>query len=686
MSEGFFELFGLPMAAGRAFTADDFAAPPGSRAILSQRAWRSMFGGNPGIVGSTIRIARGSALVVGIAPASFDVPHDADLWFAEHMAESIGHAYDGFVRLKPGLAPAAIQRGLGPMWAELARKYPDFEVNRAFTIRPLLDTLVGDLGPILVMAFAATGLLLVLAIVNVANLQVARGTARRREIAVRAALGATRADLLRPLLAEASIVAAAATGAGLILAQASIRAVVLLGGAALPRVEGMRVDPRVVAFSVVVMVVAALVVALVPASTMSMASLADLANEGGRGSQQGPATRRILGVMVVAEVTLAIALVAGAGRLIISMENLLAIDPGFASEGRLAVDVVLPREYLNPERGAVWSQQAEERLRSIGATAVATASSLPLRHEWDSTVFVDISGRPVDLEHRPNGRLRTVSPSFFEVCRIKIAAGRGFTIDDRRGGAPVVVINRAWARMFMPDRDPLGERVDPGAFWTRVDGKVVKHDAAIVGIVEDVPYVDLTKVAEPTVYVSSAQVGMLRQSLVVMTADGRPERLVPQIRTQLGGLDPRVPIDVELMSHAVSGSLLWPTLGLILMGTFGVAALVLAATGVFGVIAFVAAQRSGEMAVRLALGAPRGHIFRLVMAYGGVLALQGLACGVLLAWWMGQLMGTYVYRVSATNVLALGGAAVLVLAVSVAATLPSARRAALIAPADVLKS
>ena len=462
-------------------------------------------------------------------------------------------------------------------------------------MRPLLEAIVGDLGPILVMAFAATALLLVLAMVNVANLQVARSTTRKREIAVRAALGATRWDLLRPLLAESSLIAAAAMALGLPLAYGAVRTIVIIGGTALPRVAGMHLDPRAVVFSAVVMVVAALVVGLVPASTMDTANVAELANEGGRGGQHGPTTRRALGLMVVAEVTLAIALVAGAGRLLLSMQHLMAIDPGFASEGRLAIDVLLPgRTYRAPGPAAAWSQQADERLRALGAIAVGAASSLPLRHEWDYTVFVDVTNRPTDPSQRPNGRLRTVSPGFFDTCRIKIVAGRGFSDDDRREGAPVVLINRAWARTFIPDRDPLRERVDPGAFVTRVDGKVVRHDAAIVGIVEDVPYADLTKAAEPTVYVSDTQVTMVRKSIVITTADGHPERLVPQIRSALNKLDPQVPVDFELLSHAVSTSLTWPTLGVLLMTTFGIAALALAATGVFGVIAFVAAQRSGE--------------------------------------------------------------------------------------------
>jgi hypothetical protein len=448
---------------------------------------------------------------------------------------------------------------LPPMWDALAKKYPDQAKNRIFVMRPLLDSMVGDLGPIVLIAFAAGGLLLLLAVVNVSNLLLARGTACARETAVRSALGASRWDLLRPLLAESLLMAIAAAAVGLLLASAAIRAIILIGGTALPRVEGMQLDPRVFGFSAIVMLAAGVLVALVPSATLPRVNLVEAVNEGGRGGFQGRATRRALGAMVVVEVTLAMALVAGAGRLLLSMQNLLAIKPGFSSEGRLAIDVLLPSApYGDPARLAAWSGEAEERLRALGATAVGVASSLPLRHEWDSTAFVDITNRPTDPASRPNGRVRVVSPGFFEVFRIPIVAGRSFTAGDRRNGAPVVLVNVAWARKFLPNLDPLRERVNPGRFVSRINQRYVTRDAEII-------------------------------------------------------------------------------------------------------------------------------VFRIVVLHGGQLTLQGLVSGILLAWWMGELMGNYVYQVSPANWTVLGGSAAIVLATSVGATLPIARRAAGTRPAEVLR-
>ena len=424
----------------------------GSRIVLSHHAWRTIFGADPDIVGHTIRFLDGpGSLVVGIAPAAFAIPRDADLWFVMPPSDTIGHAYDGFIRLKPGATPEMVQARLGGMWDALAKQYPDQDKNRVFVMRTLLTTIVGDLGPVVVIAFVATGVLLLLAMVNVATLLLARASTRGREIGVRTALGATRGDLLTQLLAESLTIAVAATFVALPLALIAVRSIVAIGGSRLPRLDGLQIDLRVFAFSAVTMIVAGIVVGLVPLATLSKGGLTTLLNEGGRGALHGRATRRLLGGMIVAEVALAVALVAGAGRLLLSMNNLLTMDPGFSAEGRLAIDVNLPvRPYrAEPDRIYAWQADVDARLRALGATGVGIASSAPLRHEWDSTAFVDITGRPTDPANRPNARERIVSPGFFDVMGMKMVAGRAFTETDRRGGDPVVIVNEAWARKFL---------------------------------------------------------------------------------------------------------------------------------------------------------------------------------------------------------------------------------------------
>ena len=308
-----------------------------------------------------------------------------------------------------------------------------------------------------------------------------------------------------------------------------------------------------------------------------------------------------------------------------------------------------------------------------------------MRREWDSTLFTDIVGRPTEPRYRPNARERIVNPDFFDALGIKTLVGRTFTAADQLDSAPVVVINDAWRRRFVPNLDPLRERIATGLFGR--PGRPEGPDGAeIIGVVADVQFTDVMQPAEPTLYIVDAQLPLWRRSLVITTADGHPERLTSEIRAALTRLDPSVPIDIALMSSSESPSLVWSKLGLFLMGTCGFIAICLAWVGVFGVVAYAVTQRTGEMAVRLALGATRSKVFALVMGHGARLAAIGLVAGVALAWWLGQLMARYVYHVSAANLAVLGGSAALIMAVTVIAMLPPARRASAVKPARVFRT
>lgn len=688
VSEGFFELFGVPMAMGRAFTPEDHRSTTVRAAVVSYRAWRTLFSGDAAILGKTVRLATGGpVVVVGVAPEAFDAPHDTDLWVAAEFPVNIGHAYDAYVRLKPGTRPEAVQSALGPMWESLAQKYPDSAKNRIFVFRPLLATIVGNVGPIALIAFAATALLLVLAIANVASLLLARGASQARDLAVRVAIGATRWHLIRQLLAESMVIAVSAAAIGIPLAYGAIRAIAVIGGAAFPRTDGLRFDPIVALFATGVMMLAGIAVGLLPALTSTDVRLTTVTNEAGRGGMQSARTRRLLGALVVCEVTLAVALVAGAGRLLMSASNLLAVDPGFSAEGRLVIDALLPRTtYGDPARLAAWNADVTRRLQELGATQVGMATSLPLRRELDSTTFTDIVGRPVEPRYRPNGRIRIVNPQLLDSLGIRVRLGRGFTNDDRAGGEPVMMVNEAWVAKFLPaGTDPLRERID-GLFFRRVENnRVEPQSAAIVGVVADVRYSSLDKTPEPTVYFVDAQRAALRRSYVVTTADGQPERLIPQIREAMRQIDGQVPLQFDTMANVVTSSLMWSRLGVLLMVTFGVVSLLLTGAGVFSVMAFVGAQRHGEMAVRLSLGATRGGVFRLMLGQSVRYAVLGVVIGTGVAWWTGRLMMSYVFDVGAGNALVLGGSMVAVILVTLAAALAPARSAACVDASRALR-
>ena len=689
VSEGFFELFGVPMALGHAFSADDYSSNSVRSAVLSAHAWRTVFSANAGIVGQRVVLSSGPVMVVGVAPDTFDVPHDVDFWIASRFPETIGHGFDAYVRLTPGTSVATVQSSLGAMWQALAAKYPDQAKNRVFEFRPLLSAIVGDLGPTALIAFGATALLLLLAIANVANLLLARGATRARDLAVRVALGAGRRHLSQQLLSESMVIAVAAAAIGIPLAYIAVRGIVLVGGRALPRVEGLRFDPVVALFAALVMILAGVVVGVLPALTTADASqgrLMSVSNEAGRGGMQSRRTRRLLTGLVISEVALAVALVAGAGRLVLSARNLLAVDPGFSADGRLIVDVLLPPiRYSTADRHSAWLDEVGQRLRDLGATHVGAASTLPLRREWDSTSFTDIVGRPVDPQFRPNARMRIVSRDLFDTLGIRVVAGRGFNADDRVDTPPVVVVNQAWATKFLPSLDPLREEMTGVAFRRTAAGGFELLNSQIVGVVADVRYSGLDRAADPIVYMVTSQKPALRMSLVVTSADGHPERLIPEIRTSLHALDPVVPLEFDTLSNVVTASLVWSRLGVLLMVTFGAVSLLLTGTGVFGVLAFVGAQRHGEMAVRLSLGATRGEVFGLMLKQGAHLAVLGGVIGTMVAWWLGRLMTSYVFQVSAANALVLGGSAAVVMAVALAATMAPARRAARVDPARALR-
>ena len=425
VSERFFDLFGAPLVLGRGITREDAVQGAAPVAVLSHALWTAAYGGRPEVIGTSINYGDRPVRVIGVARADFNVPAGTAVWYNAWMPETIGHYFEGYVRLKPGVTVASIRGPLDQAMETLGRKYPDQNTGRAYALRPLLDATVGDLGPILLILFGATALLLVLAAANVTNLVLVRSTGRAREIAVRAALGAGRGRIVRQLVEESFLLSACGGLAGIAAAYADVRLLMRFGGSRLPRLDSLAFDATVVGFVAALVVVTALVVGIVPAPRMADHDIASLMNETGRSVRGSRRTRRLLGLFVVAEIVVAVALVAGAARLVRSYQRLERIDPGFDPRGRLVLDVLLPRSYMTQPRRNSWWQTTEARLRAAGATHVASASSLPLQPEWDITTFIDLVSRPdIPPDKRPNARMRHVSPEFFQAMGIRMLGGR----------------------------------------------------------------------------------------------------------------------------------------------------------------------------------------------------------------------------------------------------------------------
>ena len=455
VSEGFFELFGLPMTLG-GFSKDipTGNAPP--NVIVSYRMWQDLYGGDPAVVGKPIRFAEITTTVAGVAPREFETPHDANFWFPIRLdPQGVNHSFEGFMRVKRGTTLERARSEMEAVMAGVARDFPASATARVYVVRSLVESIVGELGPILVVVLSATGLLLILACVNVTNLLLARGAARGREMAVRVALGAARGRIVRQLLTESILLATAGAVVGVFAAYAFVRLLLTIGASQLPRLDTVAFDGRVLLFALAALIVSGVLVGFAPALRLAVTDVRTLMNESGRSSTGGRATTRWLGALTIAEVALAVTLVAGAGWLVRSFDNLRTTDPGFVPDGRVVFDAAMmgSRFRDNVAVHAAFTGLLD-RLRGLsGVVAAGSTFNFPLRGGPENALLVHLQDDP-DAAHNLNSRQRIVSPGFFSAMGIKLVAGRDFTADDNRKSPPVVIINGAFARQYLSGKDP----------------------------------------------------------------------------------------------------------------------------------------------------------------------------------------------------------------------------------------
>lgn len=686
VTEGFFELFNAPMVIGRSFTPDEFLRREGTATprliVLSNHLWKSAFGSDPHIVGRTVQFSGRHLPVIGIASPAYEAITTADAWYnAAVDRRNLSHSYDGYMRVRPGASPAAIGHELTSVAVNLANEFPVFNTNRIFVTTPLVDAIVGDLKPTLIITFAATTVLLLIACVNVMNLLFARAAARTREIAVRAALGANRAALVRYALLEGLLLSAVGGVIGLLVARGGVQLLITFGESRLPRLEAVPLDWSVTSFAIAITFATGIAIGLLPAIRLQRADVAALLGATSRSTTGGHGANRMLAGMVTAEMALAVTLVAGAGWLIQNYRNLQNADSGFVAENRIVLDVLLPAgRYQHPDQIDAWNHTLRDRIRQLaGVDAMGGSSSMPLRPERDSTFNFGIAGDPA-AEYPPSARLRQVTPGWFEAMGIEVEAGRSFADNDRFGVGGVVVINQALADRYLSGRNPLAAGVVLNGFGTREAPNPV---VPIVGVVANVTYASISERPEPALYMIGR--GVNRQSIVVATSVANTSKLLPLIREEVKNLDPLVPVDVELLPNVVSASLSRQRLGMLLMSLFGAAGVALATIGVYGVIAYSVAQRVREVAIRLAIGATPAEVFRLTVVRALLIATAGVVGGLLLAYAAGRVLSTTLYEVRAADPLILVSAAILVAAVATLAALLPARSASQVSPVEVLR-
>ncbi|HYE87436.1 MAG TPA: ADOP family duplicated permease [Vicinamibacterales bacterium] len=688
VTEGFFETLGLPMQHGRAFTKEEFRPNRSlwsTAVVLSHNAWQRHFGGDPAIVGTSIRLNEfpDGLMVVGIAAPQMDFPHGTDFWANARPGDlDNSHNYLTLVRLRPDATIEQLLSAGNLALNELGKTVAN-AAGREFVLQDFLLSLTGDLRPVLLIVLGATLLLLVLACVNVTNLLLAKGATQAHEIAMRTALGAGRGRVIRQLVAQSLVLSAAGTMTGLAVAYGAVRVLMTLGVSDLPRLDTVPFDWRVLLFALTVLVVSGIGMGVLPALRLSDSDLKTVLNEHGRRNSSSAATSRVMSGMIVAEVALAIALVAGAGWLIQSFARLRATDPGFASGGRLVIDVRPTRRFRAPEEVHAWSHEMHARVRSAAAGAVVgAAATFPLGADRDGTTDLVFPGEAPDPNRVQTSRSRMVTPGFFEALDVTLASGRAFTEDDRRTTQRVVIVNRAFARRYFDGADPLGRTIAFG--FPKPD---VANPAVVVGVVDDIRYKALSQDAEATMFVPQAQglFALTRQSVVVWREGGHADLLIPQIRHALKQFDPTLVATYTTSDEIVSATLGRQELGMTLMLVFGATALVLAAVGLCGVIAYAAAQRRSELATRIALGATGRQVFWMMMSSGQRLMAAGVILGLTLAYAAGRVVSGSVFAMRAADPVVLLTAGAVVAAVAWLATMIPAIRASRQDPVTALR-
>jgi putative ABC transport system permease protein len=709
VTDQFFDVFDEPMALGRGFERGEPQGP----VVISYAAWRDVFGEDPDIIGKPINVENGVRPVVGVAPEGFDFPGHAGYWTLMQLGPAYANlrGYQGYLRLKPGVARERFDAELAVLGPQLGADAATHKPIR-FVTEPLLDFVVGDLGPTVLILFGATAILLFIACINVANLLLSHGTARTRELALRAAIGAQRGRIFRGLLAESTLLSVAGGLLGVLAGVLSIRVMLGLAPPDLPRLDAVPIDGRVLLFALAATLVTVLLSGVVPAWRLSRSDLRTLVNDGGRGASAGRHQQRVFAGLVVAEIGLAVLLVIGAGLLVRSYYKLVTTDPGFRSDRMLSVYINVPNDAIRivsmlppgPDgkpRYAVsyapiadFFRSLEERVRALpGVESVGVSSSVPLSSEqWDAAAAFTVEGRaaPDPSVAQTQATQRSVSPSFFSAMGVRILAGRPLQPEDRRGAPGAAVVNQAFARRFFPGEDPVGRILKfPDNFYSADQpgiqyGERVIEQAEIVGVADDVRYASLSQPAEPSIYLSDEQFALRRTNLVVRAA-GDPADLIAAIRGQIAAIKP-MPAEFELFSQIFRVSLARQRLGMSLLTAFGAVALALAAIGVYGLMAYSVAQRTGEIAVRAALGASEGRVLALVLRRGARLALIGVVMGMVVAAAARRLVESQLYGVGALDWPVFAGVPAALFAVALLATLVPARRAARIDPAVMLRT
>ena len=701
----YFDVVGVAPMVGAGFRADQDEPLGGHPVVLLGHGyWKRQFAGDPGVVGQTLTVNRMPYTIVGVLPETFTgtfpgfVP---DLWVPYGMRLQIqpalafltenrrGMWLAALGRLKPGMTVPRAESVLKTFAANLEKEYPDANKGRSIALQTLAEARANPTGAVnnplprmVALLLTAVGVILLIACANVANLLLARASTRRKEIAVRIALGASRWRLLRQLLTESLLLALAGGAAGLLLASWFTRLLMSLQPPGpFPFLLGAHVDPRVVLFTFAVATLTGLIFGTAPALQASRPEVSGTLKEGGRGSEAG-ARAGVRRALVVAEVALATLALTATGLLVRSLHEATAIDPGFRPDKVLTLNLDVSLQGYDDARGAQFYRQLMDRVRGISGIRAATlASRLPLAFGLQRTLHVE-GEVPSEKERGVLVNVATVDPAYFSTLEIPLVAGRAFGPQDVEYSPPVVVVNQTLAKRFFPGREAVGRTV---RFPAATGDGVLTPPMQIVGIARDSKYVTLGEAPIPFVYLPLRQDYNPGMALLVRT-ERDPSGVLPQIRREVAALDPGLPIfNVQPLGAQIQGALFLSRVGAYLLAAFGALALLLTTVGTYGVITYTVARRIPEIGLRMALGAGPTRIIGMVLGNGMSLVAMGLAIGLGGAMVLGRSLAPILFGVGPNDPLIFGAIALLLGGVALVACYVPARRAARVSPTVALR-
>ena len=688
VSTNLFPMLGAKPLMGRTFFPEEEQPGANLVAVISEGLWQREFGSDPEVLKRTLLINGRSFAVVGVMPAEFQVPQKSDVWapliFApDDMSERGVRFLFALGRLKPGVSREQGQAEVDSIARNVQQQHPQTNTGIGARLIPAQEGLVSDVEPILIMLLAAVAVILLIACINVANLLLVRATARSKELAIRTALGASRARLIRQLMTETLIIFLVGGALGLVLTLWGSRFLVtgvpdfILDN--FPRAKNIGIDGQVLGFTLAVSLLTGLVVSILPALRGSKPNVNEELKEGGRGSMTGKQSGRLRSILVVAEVALALMLAITAGLLVKSFTQVLKVDPGFKADNLLTVSVALPpTKYAQPPQVGGFYQTVLQRVKALpGVVAAGAITNLPLT-DSDSTGLT-IKGRPpLGPGEKPLTEFRMIDTDYFQAMGIPLKSGRYFTERDGYGAQSVVIINETLARRFFPNEDPIGKLVD-------LDVTGLDTGSQIIGVVGNVKHFGLDAEPKPESFLPYYQHTSNTMTLVVRT-NSDPSAMGADVRREVRAVDKDQPVyNVATMEEQLSKSLATRRFSMILISGFAVISLILAIVGVYSLMAYSVTQRTHEIGVRMALGAQTGDVLKLVVGQGMLLVFIGVVIGFAASLVLTQFISSLLYGVTTTDMVTFASVSLILAVVGLLACYVPARKATKVDPMVALR-